>query len=74
MVQMSFISDWGGKFVVPIPEVQVNGEFNYIKSLVLRQAAGRGRRGDMKLTETKLKGAFIIDIEQREDQRGFFCS
>lgn len=27
MVQMSFISDWGGKFVVPIPEVQVNGAF-----------------------------------------------
>jgi hypothetical protein len=36
MVQMSFISDWGGKFVVPIPEVQVNGSFalNMPKSLV----------------------------------------
>jgi dTDP-4-dehydrorhamnose 3,5-epimerase len=27
----------------------------------------------MKFTETKLKGAFIIDIEQREDSRGFFA-
>lgn len=27
----------------------------------------------MKFTETKLKGAFIIDIEPREDERGFFA-
>lgn len=27
----------------------------------------------MKFTETALKGAFIIDIEQREDARGFFA-
>ena len=27
----------------------------------------------MKFTETKLKGAFIIDIEPREDNRGFFA-
>jgi dTDP-4-dehydrorhamnose 3,5-epimerase len=27
----------------------------------------------MKFTETKLEGAFIIDIEQRGDQRGFFA-
>ena len=27
----------------------------------------------MKFTETKLKGAFIIDIEPREDSRGFFA-
>src|SRR3972149_6812455 len=26
----------------------------------------------MIFTETKLKGAFIIDIEPREDERGFF--
>ena len=26
----------------------------------------------MIFTETKLKGAFIIDIERREDSRGFF--
>jgi len=26
----------------------------------------------MKFTETKLKGAFIIDVEKREDERGFF--
>ena len=27
----------------------------------------------MKFTETKLKGAFVIDIEKREDSRGFFA-
>jgi dTDP-4-dehydrorhamnose 3,5-epimerase len=27
----------------------------------------------MIFTETKLKGAFIIDIERREDKRGFFA-
>lgn len=27
----------------------------------------------MKFTETRLKGAFIIDIERREDSRGFFA-
>ena len=27
----------------------------------------------MILTETKLKGAFVIDIERREDSRGFFA-
>jgi len=28
----------------------------------------------MIFTETKLKGAFIIDLEHREDDRGFFCT
>jgi dTDP-4-dehydrorhamnose 3,5-epimerase len=28
---------------------------------------------DMIFTETKLKGAFILDIERREDNRGFFA-
>lgn len=27
----------------------------------------------MKFTETKLKGAFIIDLEERPDHRGFFA-
>ena len=27
----------------------------------------------MIFTETDLKGAFIIDIEKREDERGFFA-
>ena len=27
----------------------------------------------MNFTEMKLKGAFVIDIERREDQRGFFA-
>lgn len=27
----------------------------------------------MNFVETKLKGAFVIDIERREDQRGFFA-
>jgi dTDP-4-dehydrorhamnose 3,5-epimerase len=27
----------------------------------------------MRFTETKLKGAFILDLEQREDPRGFFA-
>ncbi len=27
----------------------------------------------MQLTETKLKGAFVIDLEQRQDSRGFFA-
>src|SRR5436190_1930991 len=27
----------------------------------------------MLFTETKLKGAFIIDLERREDSRGFFA-
>src|SRR5260370_4593816 len=27
----------------------------------------------MKFTETKLRGAFVIDIERREDSRGFFA-
>ena len=27
----------------------------------------------MQFTETKLKGAFVIDLERREDSRGFFA-
>lgn len=27
----------------------------------------------MRLTETKLKGAFIVDLEHRQDHRGFFA-
>ena len=27
----------------------------------------------MIFTETKLRGAFIIDVEAREDSRGFFA-
>ena len=27
----------------------------------------------MKFTETKLKGAFVVEIEKREDERGFFA-
>jgi dTDP-4-dehydrorhamnose 3,5-epimerase len=27
----------------------------------------------MRFTETRLKGAFIIDLERREDERGFFA-
>ena len=27
----------------------------------------------MNFTETKLRGAFVIDIERREDERGFFA-
>jgi dTDP-4-dehydrorhamnose 3,5-epimerase len=27
----------------------------------------------MIFTETKLKGAYIIDLERREDSRGFFA-
>lgn len=27
----------------------------------------------MKFTETPLKGAFVIDLEKREDERGFFA-
>lgn len=27
----------------------------------------------MKFTETKLKGAFIVELEKREDSRGFFA-
>src|ERR1051326_315654 len=27
----------------------------------------------MVFTETKLKGAFVIDIERKEDERGFFA-
>jgi SAM-dependent methyltransferase len=36
MTQMAFILEWGGKFVVPIPEVQVDAsiEFTKAKSLV----------------------------------------
>jgi dTDP-4-dehydrorhamnose 3,5-epimerase len=29
--------------------------------------------GDMIFTETRLRGAFVIDIERREDQRGYFA-
>jgi dTDP-4-dehydrorhamnose 3,5-epimerase len=31
------------------------------------------RNGDMIFTETKLKGAFILDLEKHEDDRGFFA-
>jgi len=30
-------------------------------------------RGQMIFTETKLKGAYILDLERREDARGFFA-
>ena len=40
MAQMAFILEWGGKFVVPIPEVQVYGSFEHTmpKSLVSEAA------------------------------------
>ena len=36
---------------------------------------GRTAREDVSMifTETKLKGAFVIDLERREDSRGFFA-
>lgn len=41
-------------------------------------ARGKGRithspAGSMIFTETKLKGAFIVDLERREDGRGYFA-
>src|SRR5262245_36055517 len=27
----------------------------------------------MRITETRLRGAFVIDIERREDERGYFA-
>src|SRR5678815_827344 len=35
--------------------------------------AQQHRKQGMIFTETKLKGAFIIDLERREDSRGFFA-
>ena len=35
-------------------------------------ASATEKEVDVKFTETKLKGAFIIDLERREDSRGFF--
>ena len=35
--------------------------------------AKRSGEPDVIFTETKLKGAFIIDLERREDERGFFA-
>ena len=32
-----------------------------------------GRNQAMRFTETKLKGAYVIDLERREDSRGFFA-
>ena len=32
-----------------------------------------GRDGEIIFTATKLKGAFILDLERREDSRGFFA-
>src|SRR5262245_10212484 len=31
------------------------------------------RRESVIFTETRLKGAFVIDLERREDRRGFFA-
>ena len=31
------------------------------------------RDGPLIFTETKLKGAYIIDLERREDSRGYFA-
>jgi dTDP-4-dehydrorhamnose 3,5-epimerase len=36
-------------------------------------AAKPSREHEMIFTETKLAGAFIIDLERREDERGFFA-
>ena len=38
-----------------------------------RLRAGKQLGDVMIFTETKLKGAFIIDLERREDERGFFA-
>ena len=43
MTQMAFILEWGGKFVVPIPEVQVYG-FNLTPNLVAEVAIKKERR------------------------------
>jgi len=51
--------------------------------MVTREGPGRGRGpqtrhsspvwGHMIFTETELKGAFVLDLERREDARGFFA-
>jgi dTDP-4-dehydrorhamnose 3,5-epimerase len=38
-----------------------------------RMVGGRGKENLVIFTETKLKGAYIIDLERREDSRGFFA-
>jgi len=68
MAQMAFILEWGGKFV-PTRKWKLSNllcqKFSFWGSL--EQRVGKmGDQEQMKFTETKLKGAFIIDIEQRE--------
>ncbi len=54
-------------------EEQIRGRLN-----IIRQATSSEQRisayTNMKFTETKLKGAFVIEVEPIEDERGFFCS
>jgi dTDP-4-dehydrorhamnose 3,5-epimerase len=41
--------------------------------MLKQNSPGRSQENPMIFTETKLKGAFIIDLERREDPRGFFA-
>src|SRR5262245_3288498 len=36
-------------------------------------AARPSREAGVIFTETRLKGAFVVDLERREDERGFFA-
>jgi dTDP-4-dehydrorhamnose 3,5-epimerase len=41
-------------------------------SLLSERKSGATHGGEMIFTKTNLKGAYIVDIERREDNRGFF--
>jgi dTDP-4-dehydrorhamnose 3,5-epimerase len=43
------------------------------KTMLKRNSPNHSRGSQMIFTETKLRGAFIIDLERREDPRGFFA-
>src|SRR3990167_8500273 len=54
-----------------------NGRANELYSLlgwkVFNSNSHPGHILTMKFKQTKLKGAFVIDLEKREDERGFFA-
>src|SRR4029453_17241763 len=56
-----------------IPEVVAGWNGRLRRSRRAGQGGTSVRGGAMIFSETKLQGAFILDVERREDERGFFA-
>jgi dTDP-4-dehydrorhamnose 3,5-epimerase len=62
--QLSYIDEWGGKFVIAIPELH-----EILPNQSLNPAK---KQGNLIFNKLELEGAFTIDVAPFVDDRGFF--